>query len=99
VGQAILSPVNYSCAGICESESRQALNFNRRHTQQSPSAELGAHSLAQTVQTTVFGKRSDSIERLASSSRASGITSGSGSGAGVRLRFTSLLYQGPKLAC
>jgi hypothetical protein len=39
------------------------------------------------------------MERLASASRASGIINGSGSGAGVRLRFTVLLYQGVSPAC
>lgn len=102
MGQAILSPVKhfcYSCAGICESESRHALSFSRRQTQHSPSAELGAHSLLQTVHKVALGRRSSSMERLASASRASGIINGSGSGAGVRLRFTVLLYQGVSPAC
>ncbi len=39
----------YSCAGICWSDSRHALIFKRRQTQQSPSAELGAHGEPQTT--------------------------------------------------
>ena len=90
----ILSPVAYSCAGIWESESRQALSLSRRHTQHRFSVEFGAHSLLQTVHRTVFRRRSASIDRLASSRSFSGTTdseirgSGAGRGAGMRLRFT-----------
>jgi hypothetical protein len=90
---------DYSCAGIWESESRQALSLRRRHTQHSPSVELGAHSPVHTVHRTVLRRRSASIDRLASSRSFSGMTvsgrrtSGAVRGAGMRFRFTTPLYQ------
>jgi hypothetical protein len=88
---------HHSCAGICESESRQALSFNRRQTQHRFSVELGAHSLLHTVQSTILRRRSDSIARLASSRSRSGIMvseirdSVAGRGAEMRLRLTTPL--------
>ena len=84
---------SYSCAGIWESESFQALSFKRRHTQHKLSVELGAHSPPHTTQGTGLRMRSASMARLAGSRMTSGtIASGTAAGRGraaeVRLRFT-----------
>jgi hypothetical protein len=65
---------DYSCAAICESESRQALIFNRRHTQHRPSVEFGAHSVPHTVHLATRGAFSGSNARRASSRICFGTT-------------------------
>jgi hypothetical protein len=94
--------IGYSCADNCVSLSRHALSFKRRHTQQSPSVELGAQSASQTVHLAGFFNRSSSIARLAFSMITSGTTLSAASGtpgACVRLRFTSPLYQAAWPVC
>jgi hypothetical protein len=41
---------DYSCAGICVSLSRHALNFRRRHTQHRPSEDAGEQGSPHTTQ-------------------------------------------------
>jgi hypothetical protein len=66
--------LDYSCAAICESVSRHALIFNRRHTQHKPSVEFGAHSVPQTVHLAMRGAFSASDSRFASSKISFGTT-------------------------
>jgi len=64
---------SYSCAVIWVSESRHALSFRRRHTQHSPSVEIGALSSPQITHPAGFFTRSASIAKRACSMMASGV--------------------------
>jgi hypothetical protein len=89
-------PGRYSCAGICTSASRQALNFKRRHTQHSPSVELGAHSPPQITHAWGFLKRSDSIVRRARSRITSGTMASEVAAASGRGRFRLTVFTIPQ---
>jgi hypothetical protein len=93
----------YSCAGICVSESRQALNLSLRQTQHKPSVDVGAHCSPQTIQGLSFSARPASSILRVSSINASGIKASGeadlgtetspvafedAAGTGRRLRFT-----------
>jgi hypothetical protein len=73
-GRSTSLALDYSCAGICCSLSRQALIFKRRQTQQSCSGSSEDVSAPHTVHFRVFFNWSFDKERLAFSRISAGTT-------------------------
>ncbi len=86
--------LHYSCAGICESLSRHALSFKRRHTQHNPSVDAAEHSPPHTTHGAGLRGRSESSEARLACCRISSDTTVSCAaicGCGSFLRFTTPL--------